>query len=344
MYALTRNSTVSLTDYGDYHKKAKRNIMMAMLGFSAQKQFRDARERMINNVLSTLHRLVTGDPHSPLNFREVYTTELFGLSLIESLGEDVSSVYVEELGREVSKEEMFEVLVHDMMMCGIEADWRDYFPYLSWVPNKSFETKVFTAIAKRNAVMRTLIKRQKERIARGEQRLYQEIREVCGDEAVTEDDLPRLPYLNAVFHETLRRHSAVPVLAPRFVHEDTKLGGYDIPAGTQMMVNVYGCHMDDKVWDSPEDWLPERFLGESFDAADRYKTLGFGAGRRICAGSLQAVSITSVAIARFVQELAWRLGEADEGKEDTMQFTALKLHPLHVHLTPRSARRRVNSN
>ncbi|BAF19819.1 ent-sandaracopimaradiene 3-hydroxylase [Oryza sativa Japonica Group] len=391
MSVLTRKSMVAISDYGDYQKMAKRNIMIGMLGFNAQKQFRGTRERMISNVLSTLHKLVSLDPHSPLNFRDVYINELFSLSLIQSLGEDVSSVYVEEFGREISKDEIFDVLVHEMMMCAVEADWRDYFPYLSWLPNKSFDTIVSTTEFRRDAIMNALIKKQKERIARGEARasyidflleaersaqltddqlmlllsesilaaadtvlvttewtmyeiaknpdkqelLYQEIREACGGEAVTEDDLPRLPYLNAVFHETLRLHSPVPVLPPRFVHDDTTLAGYDIAAGTQMMINVYACHMDEKVWESPGEWSPERFLGEGFEVADRYKTMAFGAGRRTCAGSLQAMNIACVAVARLVQELEWRLREGDGDKEDTMQFTALKLDPLHVHLKPR---------
>jgi hypothetical protein len=40
-------------------------------------------------------------------------------------------------------------------------------------------------------------------VHRHQGRLYKEIQEVCGNETVTEDDLPRLPYLNAVLHETL---------------------------------------------------------------------------------------------------------------------------------------------
>jgi ent-kaurene oxidase len=55
---------------------------------------------------------------------------------------------------------------------------------------------------------------------------------------VTEDHLSRLPYLNAVFHETLRRHSPVPLIPPRFVHENTKLAGYDIPAGTEVIDQI----------------------------------------------------------------------------------------------------------
>ncbi|BAS98312.1 Os06g0570566 [Oryza sativa Japonica Group] len=167
------------------------------------------------------------------------------------------------------------------------------------------------------------------------ERLYQEIREVCGDETVTEEHLPRLPYLNAVFHETLRRHSPVPLIPPRFVHEDTKLAGYDVPAGTEMVINLYGCNMNKKEWESPEEWVPERFTGGRLEVADMYKTMAFGAGRRACAGSLQVMHIACTAIARFVQEFGWRLTEGDEEKVDTVQFTAYKLHPLHVHLTPR---------
>ena len=69
-------------------------------------------------------------------------------------------------------------------------------------------------------------------------RLYQEIQEVCGNEMVTEDHLPQLPYLNAVFHETLRRHSPVPLVPPRYVHENTKLAGYVVPAGTEVSTTM----------------------------------------------------------------------------------------------------------
>ncbi|XP_052158349.1 ent-kaurene oxidase-like 3 [Oryza glaberrima] len=381
-------SMVATSDSGDFHKMGKRYIMLSMLGTSAQKQFRDTRDMIINNMLSTFHQLVKDDPHAPLIFRDVFKDELFRLSMIQSLGEDVSSVYVDEFGRDISKEEIYNATVTDMMMCAIEVDWRDFFPYLSWVPNKSFETRVFTTESRRTAVMRALIKQQKERIVRGEartcyldfllaentltdeqlmmlvwealieaadttlvttewamyelaknpdkqERLYQEIREVCGDEAVTEEHLPWLPYLNAVFQETLRRHSPVPLIPPRFVNEDTKLAGYDVPAGTEMVINLYGCNMNKKEWESPEEWAPERFAGGRFKVADMYKTMAFGAGRRVCAGSLQATHIACAAIARFVQEFGWRLREGDEEKVDTVQLTAYKLHPLHVHLTPR---------
>jgi ent-kaurene oxidase len=67
-------------------------------------------------------------------------------------------------------------------------------------------------------------------------RLYEELLNVCGHEKVTEDQLSKLPYLGAIFHETLRKHSPVPIVPLRYVHEDTELGGYHIPAGSEVTI------------------------------------------------------------------------------------------------------------
>ncbi|CAN6177768.1 unnamed protein product [Urochloa humidicola] len=387
---LTRDKKmVATSDHGEFHNKAKRYLMMSMLGASSQKQLRSVRDMTIDSMMSALHKLVADDPKAPLNFREVFKDGLFSLSLIQALGEDVSSVYVEEFGKVISKEEIYQYTVSDLMNCGLEIDWRDFFPYLRWIPNESFEKKVFTTEARRTAVARALINTQKERIERGEARLsyldflaaqdtltdeqvtmlvweaiveaadttlvtaewamyelskspekqarlYQEIQEVCGNETVTEDDLPRLPYLNAVLHETLRLHPSISLSLPRFVGEDITLGGYDVPAGTELMVNIYGCNMNKNDWDEPEEWKPERFLDGKFDPRDMNKTMSFGAGRRSCPGASQATSLTCTAIGRFVQDFGWRLKEGDESiSDDTIQLTTNRLHPLEVYLTPR---------
>ncbi|KAM0931665.1 hypothetical protein ACQ4PT_000172 [Festuca glaucescens] len=379
---------LAVCDNGDYYKMVKHFVMAGMLGSSAQRQFRDTRNKMMDNMLSTFRKLVIKDPQAPQNFRDVFRDELFRLSLIQSLGEDVSSVYVEELGREISKDEIYQIIVVDMMKCVTEVDWRDFFPYLSWVPNKKFDARVATTEYRRTAVIRALINQRKERIACGEarvsyldlllaenkltneqltllvwesiiesadttlvatewamyelakdpekqDRLYQEIQEVCGEDTVSEDHLPQLPYLNAVFHETLRLHSPVSLLPARLVHETTTLAGYQVQAGTLVVINVYGCNMSKKEWDEPEEWRPERFLDGRFELADMYKTMSFGAGKRICAGTAQVTKISCTAIARFVQEFSWRLGEGDEDKVDAVHLMGYKLLPLYAYLSQR---------
>ena len=49
-----------------------------------------------------------------------------------------------------------------MMEGAIEVDWRDFFPYLKWVPNNKIETKIRKLDFRRNAVMKALIKEHRE--------------------------------------------------------------------------------------------------------------------------------------------------------------------------------------
>lgn len=79
----------------------------------------------------------------------------------------MESIYVKGLGATLSRDEIFKILVLDPMEGAIEVDWRDFFPYLKWLPNKSFENKIQKMHFQRKAVMIALIEQQKKRIASG---------------------------------------------------------------------------------------------------------------------------------------------------------------------------------
>jgi cytochrome P450 len=82
---------------------------------------------------------------------------------------------------------------------------------------------------------------------------------------VTEKDITHLPYIDAIVKETMRLHMVVPLLSPRLSREDTSVGGYDIPAGTRVLVNAWTISRDPSLWDSPEEFRPERFVGSKID-------------------------------------------------------------------------------
>ncbi|XP_040999077.1 ent-kaurene oxidase, chloroplastic [Juglans microcarpa x Juglans regia] len=381
---------VATSDYNEFHKMVKRHILTNVLGPNAQKRHQRHRVTMIENVSSKFHALIKKSPLEAVNFRKVFESELFGLALKEALGHDVQSIYVEELGSTLSREEIFKILVTELMEGAIEVDWRDFFPYLQWIPNESFEKKIKRVAFRRKVVMKALIKEQTERFASGEEvdcyvsyllseaktltneqiamlvweaiietsdttlvttewslyelakspihqdRLYQQIQNVCGSGKFAEEHLSQLPYLSAVFHETLRKHSPVPIVPLRYAHEDTQLGGYFIPAGSEIAINIYGCNMDKKQWENPEEWKPERFLDEKYDPTDMYKTMAFGGGKRVCAGSLQANLIACTSIGRLVQEFEWRLKDGEEDNVDTLGLTTHKLHPMQAMLKLRN--------
>ena len=105
---------------------------------------------------------------------------------------------------------------------------------------------------------------------------------------------------------------------------------------TQIAINIYGCNMDKNRWESPEEWKPERFLEPKHDPMDLYKTMAFGAGKRVCAGSLQAMLIACTSIGRLVQEFEWKLRHGEEENVATVGLTTRKLHPMHAILKPRN--------
>ena len=92
-------------------------------------------------------------------------------------------------------------------------------------------------------------------------KLRAELDQVVGIErCVNESDIPNLPYLQAVIKETFRKHPPAPLLVPHMSSEATCVGGYMIPKGTRLFVNVWAIGHDPKVWKDPEVFMPERFV------------------------------------------------------------------------------------
>nr|GMC62748.1 cytochrome P450 81E8-like [Ipomoea batatas] len=74
-----------------------------------------------------------------------------------------------------------------------------------------------------------------------------EIDNVVGQErAIEEEDLPKLKYLQSIILETLRLFPAAPLLIPHYSSDDCKIGGYDIPRDTMVLVNAWAIHRDPK--------------------------------------------------------------------------------------------------
>lgn len=82
-------------------------------------------------------------------------------------------------------------------------------------------------------------------------KLSGEIDSVVGSSRlVNESDVPNLPYLQAIVKETLRLHTPGALLR-RTCSADCKINGYDVKAGTKILVNAHAIMHDPDTWTDP---------------------------------------------------------------------------------------------
>ncbi|KAJ4712450.1 Cytochrome P450 [Melia azedarach] len=171
-------------------------------------------------------------------------------------------------------------------------------------------------------------------------RTQNEVRGIVGDKSdITEEDLDKMHYLNAVIKEILRFHTPIPLLLPRESNQDIKIQGYDIPAGTQVIINYWTIGRDPALWDQPEEFRPERFLNSSLDFHGRdFRFIPFGAGRRGCPGIQFGMRIAELALANLLKKFDWSLPAGVSGEEldmtEAASVTVHKKSPLFAMATP----------
>jgi len=101
---------------------------------------------------------------------------------------------------------------------------------------------------------------------RVQQKAQEELDNVIGQKrTMTEEDIQNLPYLQATVKEALRLHPPTPLMLPHRANADIKIGGYDVPKGTTVIVNVWAIARDPNIWPDPDAFCPERFLNEDID-------------------------------------------------------------------------------
>lgn len=116
-----------------------------------------------------------------------------------------------------------------------------------------------------------------------EQRLHEAIESAPASEALTVEQAAQVPYVGQVLSEAMRLYPPVWLFSRRALAED-RLGGYAVPAGTDIFICPYLLHRHPRHWTEPEAFRPERFEEAAEKERHRFTYLPFSAGPRHCVG------------------------------------------------------------
>ena len=136
-----------------------------------------------------------------------------------------------------------------------------------------------------------------------ETKLAEELQTVLGDRVPTPEDLPRLRYTEMVLKEALRLYPAVWGIGRKAV-EECELGGYRVPAGSNIFILQWRTQRDPRFFPDPERFDPERWRDDPVRSGKipRFAYFPFGGGPRVCVGASFAMMEATLLLAMIQQK------------------------------------------
>ncbi len=117
--------------------------------------------------------------------------------------------------------------------------------------------------------------------------------------------LRQFPLIRDTFREALRLYPPVPMLVREATRRET-FRGRRLGPGTQVIVSPWHMGRNERIWDAPHEFRPERWQQAQTRACAREAFIPFSAGPRVCTGAGFAMAEAVLILARILCE--WELG------------------------------------
>jgi cytochrome P450 len=136
-------------------------------------------------------------------------------------------------------------------------------------------------------------------------------------------DVARLRYTEAVLLEAMRLYPPAYVIG-REALRDSTLGGYPVARGTTVLMSQWVVQRDARFFAEPEQFCPERWLGEAAKTVPKFAYFPFGGGPRLCVGNTFALMEMALVLATLAPRFHFTL----EPGVDIAPLPAFTLHPV----------------
>ena len=165
-----------------------------------------------------------------------------------------------------------------------------------------------------------------------EAKLVGELRAVLGGRPPGIEDFPRLRYTEMVLKESMRLYPAVWGVGRRAI-TDCEIGGYRIPAGTNVFMFQWLTQRDARFFSEPERFEPERWREDPVRSGKipRFAYFPFGGGPRVCVGAAFAMIEATLLLAMIQQHFQLELVR-NHRVEPSASVTLRPKHGIRVTL------------
>ena len=175
-----------------------------------------------------------------------------------------------------------------------------------------------------------------------QEKIHEELDRVVGENVSPRwQDVKNMPYLQATICEVMRRSSPVPVTGSNAMC-DTTIGGFHIPKGTLVIIDLWQINHDEREWSQPDQFKPERFLDNegNFVGWNKFNSfLPFGLGRRECGGIAFAKIMLFTFAATLLHHLRFELPEgADKPSEESYTYAETVSSPVDFKVLAKKRR------
>jgi len=170
-----------------------------------------------------------------------------------------------------------------------------------------------------------------------QRKLFEEQMEVFGASGqgchVSADDLTKMKYLEACIKESLRLYPSVPFIGRR-AERSVDIDGQTIHKGDTVLLFLHKLHRNSKIWESPHEFIPERFLTREGDMHP-YAYVPFSAGARNCVGQKFAQMEEKTLLSKLIRNFKM---ESVETVDQVKPMAAVVTRPhcgIKMQLLPR---------